>query len=130
MANGGDYAAYENLPAKHYSEGLTPSYAAFHDDVTAAYVKCMTTGQVPTDAPTDADTLRILAEELGDAIHKFMLSAIIDTTVTVPAQPVTGIAPVDADDVAAAPADAPVSLGGPDAGPIEEQTGTGEGHLE
>ena len=102
-----NYAAYDN--SGNYDEGLDASYDAFHDDVTAAYVACMGAGLGGSqDFETQIDTL---AASLGDAIHKFMLSAKIDTEVTVPAQP-------------CAPA------GVPDVGPIDEQTGTGMGHLE
>ena len=140
MANGGDYAAYDNLPDKHYKEGFEDSFDLFHDDVTAAYVKCMTAGQVPTGTPTDPATLKTLSEELGDAVHKFFLSAIIDTEVTVPAMGpssaghgVAGVDPIGPTAIAdAAMLEDPITLelAGPDMGPIEKQGGIGMGHLE
>ncbi len=107
MANGGGFAAYDN--SGNYDEGLDASYDAFHDDVTAAYLACMMAG---LGGSQDGDAqIADLAEALGEASHKFMLSAKIDTEVTVPAQPCgPGVAP--------------------DVGPIDEQTGVGEGHLE
>jgi len=108
VANDGSYAEYENNG--NYDEGLDDSYDAFHDDITAAYFECMSAGLDGSDDHIIQITTLSIA--LANAIKKYLKSAKIDTEVTIEAgQALT-----------------PGEI--PEVGPIEEQEGTGKGHLE
>jgi len=166
------YAEYGN--SDNYAEGLDDSLEDFYADVAKAYQDCKKSGAAGEgdDSYDPYETIKTLSQDLANAIHKFMLSAKIDTDVTYPGPTFEAIPPADqvmdatieagpdgvlnTDMSGFDPAD-PTTLpdvegddepaktygttktmnaiggqlaAGTDPGPIDEQTGTGKGHLE